>query len=197
MSAGAPDLSPAEAATVACSIEGCVKPASRRGWCHMHYYRWRMHGTTDDPYPALEARFLAKVNKTDGCWLWTARISKDGYGRINVDGAPRNAHRVAYELFVGPIPPGHQIDHLCHTDDETCPGGDDCLHRRCVNPAHLEPVTGPENNRRSSSPTAVNGRKTECSKGHRYDEANTYVRPDGYRDCRECRREHSRRSRVA
>lgn len=80
-----------------------------------------------------EERFWAKVDKNsgpDGCWLWTAHC-KDGYGRFRRAGAasPVQAHRFAYELAHGPIPPGLQIDHRY-----TCP-------KNCVNPAHLRPAT--------------------------------------------------------
>lgn len=49
-----------------------------------------------------------------------------------------------------PIPDDLQIDHLCHTDDPGCLGGNDCPHRRCVNPAHLEPVTPQGNSLRGT-----------------------------------------------
>lgn len=83
----------------------------------------------------------AKIDE-NGCWRWQRSIGKEGYGFIAVreySGAkPRSrlAHRVSYEQFVGPIPDGLQIDHLCRV-------------RECVNPSHLEPVTGSVNVRRS------------------------------------------------
>lgn len=142
------------------------------------------------PERTLEERFMEKVSidAETGCWVWQAALH-DGYGWFNVDGSPRLAHRVAYELFVGPIPEGMTLDHACHTQDENCPGGE-CEHRRCVNPAHLEPVTLAENKARGRSLPAQNARKTHCSRGHAYDEANTHVTPDGYRQCRQCNREN-------
>lgn len=96
------------------------------------------------------------------------------------------AHRVAYEWLVGPIPVGLDLGHVCHDQDASCPGGL-CMHRRCVNPAHLRPMTRAEN--------CANGRhnasRTHCPRGHAYDEANTYVTPSGYRQCRTCNRERA------
>jgi hypothetical protein len=82
--------------------------------------------------PPLEERVWAKVEKTEGCWLWTAAISPNGYGKFMVSGRPVNAHRLVYQLTVGPIPDGLDLDHLCRV-------------RHCVNPDHLEPVTRSEN----------------------------------------------------
>lgn len=141
------------------------------------------------------ARFLAKVEpgSETGCWMWTACIAGGGYGYLTVEtGKPRVAHKLAYEHWIGPVPDGLTLDHLCHSNDPECPGGGDCLHRRCVNPDHLEPVTRGENVLRGVGFAAVNARKTHCPEGHPYDEANTYVNPvSGYRICRACGRERN------
>ena len=86
--------------------------------------------------PAIQ-RFLMKVEKTPTCWLWTAAKQQGGYGMFGAKNTKKvvAAHRWSYEHFVGPIPKGMQIDHLCRV-------------RHCVNPAHLEPVTPKENLRR-------------------------------------------------
>ena len=69
------------------------------------------------------------------CWLWTKCKNSDGYGRMRVNGVLEQVHRVSYEIFVGPIPEGLELDHTCR-------------NRACINPAHLEPVTHLENVRR-------------------------------------------------
>jgi hypothetical protein len=72
-----------------------------------------------------------------------------GYGQLTVDRVQYRAHRVTYEHFVGPIPEGLVLDHLCHSTSTDCPGGRDCPHSACVNPDHLEAVTQGENVRRA------------------------------------------------
>lgn len=108
----------------------------------------------------------------DGCVEWTGAMHSEGYGMI---GSRGYAHRVAYELLVGEIPKGFQIDHLCR-------------NRACMNPNHLEAVTQQVNLRRGNGASAINARKTHCKWGHEYTEENTYRRPDGKgKMCRTCR----------
>jgi hypothetical protein len=114
-------------------------------------------------------RLMAKIDQSDGCWVWTGARSVQGYGRIWNDGTTRLAHRVLYELGVGPIPAGLDLDHVCR-------------NTTCVNPSHLEPVTHAENMRRI--------RKSHCANGHKWCEATTYIRPSrNERECRACNRE--------
>lgn len=109
-----------------------------------------------------------------GCWVWQRALNQDGYGVTRSGGRMMKAHRVCHEEFVGAIPAGMELDHLCRV-------------RSCVNPAHLEPVTHAENVSRGDN---VNREKTECPHGHPYDEANTYTEPRGrgWRRCRACKR---------
>lgn len=115
-------------------------------------------------------RFLAKLvpgtvpdhNPTLGpCVMWspTAAKNKYGYGFFRDGDRIHNAHRWLYLRLHGPIPDGHELDHVCH-DSDHCPGGWTCPHRRCV--AHLEVKTIAENRLRSNSVFAINARKTHC-----------------------------------
>jgi len=123
-------------------------------------------------------RFMAKVEITDSCWNWTASVGGHGYGQFSVkkDGkwGPQLAHRVSYELHIGPIPEGLQIDHLCR-------------NKSCVRPDHLEPVTQRVNILRSDAPSAVAHRTDTCKRGHNLTDAR--VRSNGARECRACSRE--------
>lgn len=125
-----------------CTI--CGKPMMALGLCQMHYTRQLRTGTVDiRPYDweAAATRFWAKVDRRadDECWPWLGVILHIGYGQHGIGGKRELAHRVAYELAVGPIPAGLQIDHVLARG---------CIRRDCVNPAHLEPVTARENVRR-------------------------------------------------
>jgi hypothetical protein len=138
-------------------------------------------------------RFWAKVDfdKLPGsCWGWTAAKNQYGYGTIAWNGKKQHAMRAAYELLVGPIPDGMELDHLCHTFDWSCDGGLGCLHRECVNPDHLEPVTKRENALRMRRNNA-SARKTHCKRGHPFSEENTVI-SGGTRYCLTCRRRRDR-----
>ncbi len=126
----------------------------------------------------MRERFERKFvrGSADECWLWLASTAK-GYGVIWSGGAREigkqlQAHRVAYEFYVGPIPGDLVIDHLCRNRD-------------CVNPTHLEPVTMKENILRGEGPSAQQAKQTHCKRGHRFTEVNTIRRWN--RNTRECR----------
>ncbi len=132
----------------------------------------------------LEDRFMSHVDKTESCWLWTGHIGAGGYGRFRIGGATGklfNPHRVSYELFVGEIPDGYTVDHQCHNSDVNCPGDNTCLHRRCVNPEHLEAVTLAENLSRAPK---WYGNRTHCKRGHEFDEKR--ASNNNQRTCNRC-----------
>lgn len=133
------------------------------------------------------ARFWAKVRRGAGCWLWTGGTSSDGYGSFWFNGHSVRAHRHAYELEVGPIPAGLDLDHTC-CDPAKCDGGPTCPHRACVNPAHLDPVTNAENTRRGRAGHHMRDRRpTHCPQNHEYTPANTRVRRTRSGIARVCR----------
>lgn len=156
------------------------------------------------------SRFVAKIAAdVSGCWIWTASRVPNGYGKFGLDGRTRAAHRLAYEYWIGQIPEGSELDHLCRTP-------------ACVNPTHLEPVShqvnilrgitekSPETRRKIGAskigkprPWTPEWRErllahcvkaTHCKRGHRFDSANTYQRSDGGRMCLTCTRAAALRS---
>lgn len=116
-------------------------------------------------YQPEEVRFFAKVKKSRKCWIWLGHVNPKGYGKFSrYKGSPVMAHRWSYEYFVGEIPKGLVLDHLCGV-------------KNCVNPEHLEPVTNKENLIRGEvgkKNAEHHKNKTHCRNGHRYSEG-TYV----------------------
>ena len=112
-----------------------------------------------------------------GCMLWTASLGSDGYGLFGIKtGAGKwcrvGAHRLSYQHFIGPIPQGLELDHLCR-------------NRKCVNPIHLEAVTHRVNIFRGNTLAANYAARTHCKRGHLYDASNTGWRGTG-RLCLTC-----------
>ena len=102
------------------------------------------------PNERFDKKYLAVDS---GCWEWQAALNRGGYGVFSANGKYTLAHRFAYERWVGSIPDGLVLDHLCR-------------NRSCVNPHHLEPVTTKENILRGEGLTARNARKMVCKHGH-------------------------------
>ncbi|PZE89951.1 HNH endonuclease signature motif containing protein [Curtobacterium sp. MCBD17_008] len=124
------------------------------------------------PAASLEDRIPGHVQYTPfGCWHWTGYLDRDGYGVMKYQGVPQAAHRLAYTQWVGPVPEGHQLDHLCR-------------NRACVNPEHLEPVTTQVNTARGIKPN-----RGTCRNGHPRTASNVYTTPQGHRACRPCRQD--------
>lgn len=170
-----------------CSIAECNKRTLARGWCRTHYTRWYETGSTElgvrtgegrHKVKPLRQRFLAKVDKSGDCWLWTGAKTNLGYGCVwsGPGGSQVLAHRVSWELHRGPIPAGLQIDHICRVPS-------------CVRPEHLEPVSPSVNTARGYAPSlgaAFQLAKTHCPQEHPYDAVNTYINKRGGRMCKTC-----------
>lgn len=151
-----------------CEWDDCDREAVARGYCYRCYQRARRTGLQKKT--AVEW-FLQTIEPDGECVRWTGYIHPEtGYGMTGGN----MAHRRSYQLFVGPIPQGLVIDHLCR-------------NRWCVNPAHLEPVTHRVNLLRGDTQTRRHAEQTHCVHGHPFDAANTY-RWRGSRVCRTCRR---------
>lgn len=125
------------------------------------------------PRPCFEEQFYASIRDDSGCLIWSGYLL-DGYARYSGQGA----YRVAYERFVGPIPPGMTVDHRC-------------FEPACVEPTHLRLLSNLQNARNHRARPGLVP-EHECINGHRYTPGNTYVMPNGRRDCRACIRNRVR-----
>lgn len=133
-----------------CSIDGCTSPVKGRGWCNMHYQRWRKHGDPGAPaiprYSSWAESFAANAptdDAPDGCRLWLGGIAGNGYGMVWANRKHISAHRYAWEKANGPIPGGMFVDHICY-------------QRHCIALPHLRLATVAENNWNRSGPNSQN-----------------------------------------
>lgn len=146
-------------------------------WCYKPCGRAR--------YCSVTCQLLAQIEVSGECWIWTGGANDKDYPYVKIGGRMRRAHRVSYTIFVEPIPDGLEIDHVCKT-------------RRCINPAHLEPVTQLVNLQRGDSLNHTHlmaqsrRAKTHCPHGHPYSVENTRITKRGHRLCRECGRRYDR-----
>ena len=119
-------------------------------------------------------RLMSCIGDPSQCWVLPSQANPMRYATVRINGRATTAHRAMYQILVGPIPDGLQLDHLCR-------------NRSCFNPKHLEPVTCQENLLRGHTHAAANSKKTHCRRGHAYDATNTILIATG-RACRECGR---------
>lgn|SRR5882724_2778105 len=110
----------------------------------------------------LAPRIQKHIRISRGCWNWTGQIATNGYGHVWYMGRTELAHRAVYKMLVGPIRKSLTIDHLCR-------------NKRCVNPAHLEPVSIRVNILRGDGPAAINARLTKCKRGHPLSGSNLFI----------------------
>lgn len=116
---------------------------------------------------------------SNGCWRWNLYKQPNGYGQVSYQGRTWLAHRLAYTLYVGPIPAGFDVHHKCPVHNPAC-----------INPEHLEPLPRPKH----AKITFI--KITRCPHGHEYTPENTITNKRGQRSCRECKRLAAVRSRY-
>lgn len=157
-----------------CGIEFQVKRC-RLGKARFCSRRCRGLNEASNP----QERFWPRVQKTDTCWLWTGAADHFGYGRFGHNGRVVLTHRFSYESVRGPVPAGTELDHLCRNP-------------RCVNPAHLEPVSHRENVVRGAR-----ANKETCRNGHPMTPENitAWSARNGHKTCKLCVADRVRRQR--
>lgn len=145
------------------------------------------------PMPLTRDALRERVRVTEsGCWEWTGKRQRRANGQLTygVAGSTRHrkgvpAHRLSYELFIGPIPDGLMILHACDNPP-------------CINPEHLRAGTQQENGRDMAERKRAHfAGVTHCVNGHPFDGTNTYFSTERNgtvrRGCRVCRAEADRR----
>ncbi len=123
-----------------CSVEECSNPHAAKSYCRAHYERVKASGRTD--LRTAEERFWSRVERSETCWIWRGATATNGYGRFVAGNVHHPVHRFAWQAIRGDLPAGSQLDHRCH-------------QRLCVNPDHLRPVTGWQNQQNHQGPTTA------------------------------------------
>jgi HNH endonuclease len=124
-----------------------------------------------------------KVDPITGCWVWFKLVDKDGYGRFNMWGKSRRAHRVSYEHF-NMVKADNVLDHIV------------CDNKSCVNPSHLELSTIKDNTLRGNAPSAVNARRVTCDAGHEFDGEWYDKKGKRHRRCSKCQSQRTKAWRI-
>lgn len=132
-----------------------------------------------------KSRLLAKIfdDQETGCWVFFAARQPTGYGQMWNGKRQEQAHRISYRIYVGEIPEGCEIDHICR-------------NRSCVNPEHLRAVSHRENMRVSNTVMGRNAAKMFCKRGHPFEGRNLFITKTGARQCRTCINMHARNAKA-
>lgn len=135
---------------------------------------------------SAQGPFWTNVHFGPTCWEWIGAPGSGGYGQRRFEGKPTGAHRVSWIMENGPIPNGLWVLHKCDNPP-------------CVRPDHLFLGTHVDNMvDMTAKGRHAELRVTHCPAGHEYDDANTYIRPQGKRRCQACHRiEQRARKRAA
>lgn len=118
----------------------------------------------------LDGKYIVRPN---GCWEWQRAIQSRGYGSVSYQGKTHLAHRLSYQLSVGPVPDGWDVHHKCG-------------NRRCVNPDHLQPLKRKLHFRLANTPFSRNADKETCERGHNLSGENLLIDSRKRRQCRTC-----------
>lgn len=127
--------------------------------------------------------FISKAMPNGDCLIWIAARNKEGYGRFQYQGKLWMAHRLAWTIKFGKIPDGLHVLHKCDNPP-------------CINTDHLFLGSNADNilDKVSKGRQARNF-KTHCKNGHEYTEENTFVRKQGWKECRICIRQNQKAAR--